>query len=294
MTEDRFDIVSPLRCMLGEGPVWDAGSQRIYWIDIIKGEIHLFDPLSKTTRTCRIQQPVGSIALRANGGMIGALESGFAFIDFDREILEEIVDPEQKMPNNRFNDGKCDPAGRFWAGTMNLDEKSPTGNLYMLDMDLTATLKITDVKISNGMAWDTSSDTFYYIDSPTSKVMAYDFNLWTGEISRKRAVIHIPGHMGYPDGMTIDEEGMLWIAFFEGWGVCRWNPHNGKLLERIKLPVSKVTSCCFGGRLLNEFYITTAKVHLNDSQLKEQPLAGALFVISDFGFRGRPAHTFGG
>ena len=244
--------------------------------------------------TCKLDQAIGSIAFRRQGGLIGAMKNGIFFIDFDRNTMQQVADPEASLPQNRFNDGKCDPAGRFWAGTMNLDEKSPTGNLYMVETTLTVSLKIPRTTISNGMAWNGRGDTYYFIDSPTFSVQAFDFEVQTGRISAPRKVVQIPQEMGYPDGMTIDQDDNLWIAFFNGWGVSQWDPRTGKCLHQVRIPVSQVSCCTFGGAGLQDLYISTASINLSAAALREQPLSGCLFVIPDCGARGKPAERFAG
>ena len=152
--------------------------------------------------------------------------------------------------------------------------------------------KIEGVSISNGMAWSADQKTYYYIDTPTHEVVAYDYEKVTGQISNKRVIIRIGDHEGHPDGMTIDSEDMLWIAHWNGWQLTRWNPKTGEKLHTIKMPVAKVTSCTFGGKDLDSLFITTAKVDLTDEELKQQPLAGSLFIIEQCGFKGVRAVEF--
>ena len=200
-----------------------------------------------------------------------------------------ISNPEPHLPGNRFNDGKCDPAGRFWAGTMSHTDEPEKGSLYLLDKDLSVTQKIENVSISNGLAWSPDQNTFYYIDTPTKKVAAFHFDKTNGNIENKRYVIQFSNNEGTPDGMTIDSEGMLWIAHWDGWQISRWNPATGEKIKTILLPVSRVTSCCFGGKNLDDLYITSASTGLSDDQLRKEPLAGSLFVIKNTGFHGLTA-----
>jgi sugar lactone lactonase YvrE len=285
-------IVMDHRCLLGEGPVWDAKRKVICWIDILNGIIHEYSPAQQTHQTIPVHQMIGSLAVCSNGNFIAALQNGFAFVDRKTGEIKMIANPEEQLPNNRFNEGKCDPAGRFWAGTMSLDEEAGAGNVYVIHHDLAPEKKIGTVTISNGMAWSLDQKTFYYIDTPTCKIVAYDYDKNTGHINNKRVIIKNDEKDGYPDGMTIDDEGMLWIAHWDGWQVTRWNPGTGEKLHSIKLPVAKVTSCSFGGDNLEDLYITSAKVGLTEGQLEKQPYAGALFVIQNCGFRGTPAFEF--
>jgi sugar lactone lactonase YvrE len=203
-----------------------------------------------------------------------------------------IANPEGHLPNNRFNDGKCDPAGRFWAGTMSINEEPNTGNVYMLGVDLSFEKKISGVSISNGMAWSADQRTFYYIDTPSFEVAAYSYDKTTGNISNKTTIMKILKEEGNPDGMTIDNEGMLWIAHWDGWQITRRDPQTGEKLLQISLPVSRVTSCCFGGENFADLYITSAREGLSDEDLQKQPLAGSLFVIRNCGYKGIPGFEF--
>lgn len=287
-----LEIITDHKCLLGEGPVWDATSKTIYWIDILNGQIHQYATEQQTHKTIHVHQMIGSLAVCTNGNMIAALQNGFALINQETHEIKMIADPENHLPNNRFNEGKCDPAGRFWAGTMSLSEDSGVGNVYMMQNGLAPVKKIESVSISNGMAWSSDYQTFYYIDSPTMQVVAYDYDKATGQISNKRTVVKIEKEEGIPDGMTIDNQGMLWIAHWDGWQVTRWNPHTGEKLYTIKLPVAKVTSCTFGGPTFEDLYITSANVGLSESELVQQPLAGSLFVLRNCGFKGLPAFEF--
>jgi sugar lactone lactonase YvrE len=220
------------------------------------------------------------------------MKSGLAFINRENGEVKLMYHPEVHLPENRFNDGKCDPAGRFWVGSMALSEKAGAGSLYMIEKDLMHSVKIAGVTISNGMAWSPDHRIFYYIDTPTFEVLAYDYDIITGNIRNKRVAIRIPKKEGFPDGMTIDKEGMLWIAHWEGWQVTRWNPHSGKMLLSIALPASKITSCTFGGNDLQDLYVTSAGIGLTEKQRGEQPLAGSLFIIKNCGYQGLETTAF--
>ena len=266
-TNAKLEIVVNQTCLLAESPVWDAKHKVICWVDILKGEIHEYSPEQKTHRTIEVHQMIGSIAVCTNGNFTAALQNGFAFIDRTTGEVKMIADLENHLPSNRFNDGKCDPTGRFWAGTMSLSEEPNAGSVYVIEKDLSITKRIESVTISNGMAWSVDHQTFYYIDTPTFEVVAYDYDKSTGQIINKKTVIKIPKEDGYPDGMTIDNKGMLWMAHWDGWQVTRWNPNSGEKLCCIELPVARVTSCIFGGENLEDLYITSAKVGLTKDEL---------------------------
>ena len=288
----QTDVVVEHKCFLGEGPVWDAKRKVICWLDILNGEIHEYATEQKMHKVIPVHQMIGSLAVCTNGNFIAALQNGFAFIDKISGEIKMIADPESYLSNNRFNEGKCDPAGRFWAGTMSLSEEPNAGSVYVVEKDLSITKRIESVTISNGLAWSINHKTFYFIDTPTFEVAAYDYNKYSGHISNKRTIIKIASEDGYPDGMTIDNEGMLWIAHWDGWQVTRWNPVSGEKIHSIQLPVSKVTSCTFGGENYGDLYITSAKIGLREDELEKQPLAGSLFVLRNCGFQGMPAFEF--
>ncbi|MFD2934171.1 SMP-30/gluconolactonase/LRE family protein [Spirosoma flavum] len=289
----QIRVVLDHQSLLAEGPVWDTRQSLICWIDILNGEIHQYEPAQKTHTTIQVNQMIGSLALcRTDQRFVAAVKDGFCFVDRQSGAVSMIANPEAALPNNRFNEGKCDPAGRFWAGTMSLTEEPKAGSLYMLNSDLAVVRKINQVSISNGLAWSMDHRIMYYIDTPTGKVMAYPFDKQTGLIGTGKIILTIPEEEGYPDGMTIDSEGMLWIAHWGGWQVTRWNPHTSELMQHLQLPVANVTSCTFGGRNLTDLYITTAKKGLSEIELQEQPLAGSLFVLPDCGITGVPAFDF--
>lgn len=289
-----WDIVSTHRCALGESPVWDKDKNRVLWVDILTGEIHHFYPESGRHDTDRTGQKTGAIALRKSGGLIAALENGFYEIDIDNRLQNLISNPEKHLPDNRFNDGKCDPTGRFWAGTMSMCDRPGTGKLYALEKDLSVTVKIENVSCSNGLAWSPDQKIFYYIDTLTQNVVAYDFEALTGHISNPEIAIQIPKAEGYPDGMTIDSEGMLWIAIWNGWKIARFNPFTGKKISEVKLPAAQITSCTFGGKDLTDLYVTSARTGLTGEQLNKQPYAGSLFMIGDTHCRGLETFEFMG
>ena len=288
----QTDVVVEHTCLLGEGPVWDAKHKAICWLDILNGEIHEYATEQKMHKVIPVHQLIGSLAVCTNGNFIAALQNGFAFINKISGEIKMIADPESHLPNNRFNEGKCDPAGRFWAGTMSLSEEPNAGSVYVVEKDLSITKRIESVTISNGMAWSINHKTFYFIDTPTFEVVAYDFNKHSGNINNKRTIIKIANEDGYPDGMTIDNEGMLWIAHWDGWQVTRWDPNSGEKIYSIQLPVAKVTSCTFGGENYGDLYITSAKVGLREDELEKQPLSGSLFILRNCGFKGMPAFEF--
>ncbi|MBK9317035.1 MAG: SMP-30/gluconolactonase/LRE family protein [Acidobacteria bacterium] len=283
------------RCLLGEGPVWDHRSQKLYWVDIESFDVHVIDPNGSEHGVINVGEYVGSLCVRGSGGLILALKSGFAALDPETGEVTPLADVESHLPGNRFNDGKCDPAGRFWAGTLALDEDhgEGKGNLYCLHADHRVELKAHGVWISNGLAWTRDQKTMYYIDSPHRTVRAYAYDVSTSEIADQGVAILVPEGMGYPDGMAIDSEDMLWIAHWDGSCVRRWNPRTAEVLATIEMPVARPTSCAFGGKDFDTLYITSASTRLSPEQLAAQPLAGGLFQCKP-GVRGMPMTEFAG
>lgn len=278
---------------LGEGPLWDEREARLYWIDILSGTLFQYDPSAKTNKAWDIGEHLGCLALREGGGLVMALQSGFAFFDLESEEIHPITDPESQLPGHRFNDGKCDPAGRFWAGTLSYDLKEGAGRLYCLNQDLTVDVKREGLTIPNGMSWNTKRDQFYFIDTPTRRVLSFDYDDTGGTIANPATVKEFDTNEGSPDGMTIDREGALWIALYGGYKVVRIDPASGETLFEIHLPVPQATSCTFGGIDFNELYMTTAREHMSKEDVERWPLSGSLFKIT-LPFKGRSASRFGG
>jgi sugar lactone lactonase YvrE len=294
------ELVLDAKVLLGEGPWWNARTGQLYWVDIEGCAVHVFDAVTGKDRRIDVGQMAGCVVGRKSGGVVVALQTGFYALDLETEELTPLVDPERHLPENRFNDGKCDSRGRFWAGTTRVAHDQQVGSLYRLDADLTVHRQLSDVWISNGLAWSSDDRTMYFIDSPTGQVVAFDFDADAGAIrgnKKRRLVIEIPKGGGSPDGMTIDEEGMLWIALWDGWRVIRVNPasrsERGAIIDEIKLPVARPTSCCFGGANLDELYITTASTRMPAEALAKQPLAGGLFRCKP-GVKGMPMVEFAG
>lgn len=287
------ELLLDAHASVGEGSIWDARHQRLFWVDITAGHLHLFDPTANSHRRFTLGQMVGTVVPRAQGGVMLGLHHGFATFDLDTEQLTFWSDPEADQPRNRFNDGKCDPAGRFWAGTLSLDRVEGAGSLYRLDPDGRVRTMLRGVSNSNGIVWSLDKRTLYYIDTPTLKVSAFDYDLAAGEITNRRTIITVPAEWGKPDGMTIDAEGMLWVALWGGWRVTRWDPNSGSLLSEIPVPAAQTSSCAFGGPNLDELYITTARIRISDDDLVKQPHAGGLFRARA-GVQGVPAFEFAG
>ena len=283
------ELVLDTHSLLGEGAIWDPATGRLYWVDIDPGLVHVYNPADGDNRTVKVGQPVGTIVPRAKGGTMVALRDGFGALDPGTGALELWSNPEAGIPGNRFNDGKCDPAGRFWAGTLG----TSGGALYRLDADRSVTKLFGGVKTSNGIVWTKDLKSMYYIDTGTGRVDAFDYDHATGAVANRRPAVTVPKETGRPDGCTLDAEGMLWVAMWEGWGVVRYNPATGQELSRVKVPVSRVTSVAFGGPDLKTLYITTSSYSLKEADKATQPHAGGLFKVVP-GVTGVPAVAYAG
>ncbi len=294
MINSNWQTVTEHKSLLGEGPVWDEQKQRIIWLDILNGTVHSFVPETSGYSFFRTGQLTGAVVLTNRDTLVGAMQNGFYELNEGDGSSRFITDPEAHLPENRFNDGKCDPQGRFWAGTMHIPETEATGNLYILDLEGNTHHRISGIGCSNGLAWNSAGDTMYYNDSPTREVVAYDFNAETAEITNRRVVFTVPEGNGFPDGMTIDAEDKLWVALWDGWKVIRIDPDKGEVIARIEMPAARITSVAFGGAGFTDLYITSARVGLPEEQLEKQPLAGSLFVIRNVGAQGLKSTRYAG
>ena len=262
---------------LGEGPIWEEEEQALYWLDIKSPAIHRFHPASAQTDTWSMPERIGCIVRRESGGFVVGLKSGFAFLDLPEGRIEKIKDPEPELPGNRLNDGKCDLQGRLWVGSMDDGEIHPTGGLYRLDADLSCHRMDGQYVVTNGPAFSPDGRVIYHTDSLGRTIYTHDLQE-DGTLSGKRPFVRFTEEEGYPDGMTTDVEGFLWVAHWGGWRVSRFTPE-GALDQTIFLPVSQVTSCVFGGPDLRALYITSASINLSEEASKKEPLAGSLFEL---------------
>ena len=277
---------------LGEGPLWVAAENALYWVDIRRQQVHrlLVDSGEKYTWT--FDQPVTSLALRQAGGFVGTVRAGFAAIDFATQTITPIVLPEDHLPGNRFNDGKVDSHGRFWAGSMDNGGKEATGSLYRLDPNLTVHQMDSGYTITNGPTFSTDGQTMYHNDTVKRTIYAFDLHN-DGTVGGKRPFIQLTDPAeGYPDGMTVDSQNCLWLAHYAGARLTRYSP-TGKVLQVVPLPVPNVTSCTFGGPTLDTLYITTACQEMSPAEMAQYPLAGSLFSYQP-GVTGLPTPFFKG
>jgi sugar lactone lactonase YvrE len=280
------------RAELGEGPVWDPIAGCLYFVDILRGHVHRVEPARRTWETFRVERMVGAAAPTDAGDLLLAVKDGFARLDVGTGIVQSIAHVDEDRSDIRMNDGKCDPAGRFWAGTMALDERSDAGHLYRLDPDGRIHTMVSGVSISNGLDWSDDGRLMYFIDSPTRSIDVFDFDAASGAIANRRSLVRIPREEGTPDGMTLDVDGYVWVALWGGGAVHRYAP-DGSRAAVVTVPTRYPTSCTFGGPDLRDLYITTASIKISDRERAEQPLAGAVFVARP-GVAGRPPHRFRG
>lgn len=262
---------------LGEGPVWVPEEQALYWVDILRPALQRWHPESGDYLYWKMPSEIGCFALREKGGAVLALKDGFAFLDFGNSMIDLIFNPESNQPYTRFNDGKCDRRGRFWAGTMDEDGKNFRGSLYRLNSFQEYHQIISGIGTSNGLGWSPDNRVMYYTDSKKRTIWVYDFDLESGAISNQHVFVTTPTDY-IPDGLTVDAEGYVWSAKWDGWKVVRYAPDGSVDLE-INLPVQRPTSCVFGGSDLTDLYITSASTGLSRAELAEQPLAGCIFIV---------------
>ncbi len=280
----------------GEGPIWDVERQRLLYVDIEDHKVVAYDPQADSEREWDVGERVGTVVPRSvetPDSVVIAGDKGFRFLDLESGGTDAIADPEpDKKPENRFNDGKCDPAGRFWAGTISTVKKQGDAALYMLDTDLRVHRKLGGVTNSNGICWSRDARTMFYIDTPRKAVLGFDFDLASGDIGNQRTVIDTEtlGIEGSPDGMTIDAGGHLWVAMCHGASVLEFDPVVGTCLRRIEVPAVETTACAFGGNDLQTLFITTG---LKSPPEEGEPDAGRLFSIRIPGVTGMPSVAFG-
>jgi sugar lactone lactonase YvrE len=283
-------VVHDERNRLGEGPTWDPASGGLLWVDILGGTVHRWDASGHGIRL-RCTGEVSAAIPRARGGLVLAVGHDLVLRDADGDS-RVVATVETEIPANRFNDCRCDPAGRVWAGTMSKTRTAGDGSLYRLTSGLELTQVLTGTTISNGIAWSPTGDQMYFVDSTTQRIDLFEFDLDRGELGTRRTFVEIPQADGLPDGLAVDVEGGVWVALFGGACVRRYGVQ-GRLDCEIKLPVTNPTCPAFGGEDLSTMYITSAQHRLTDAQLRAEPLAGCLFELRP-GVAGLPGTPFAG
>ena len=268
-------LVQAANALLGEGPSWSTAEGALYWVDVIRPAVFRYEPGRGQTAIWPLAGTVGCAATRAKGGLVLAAESRFVALDATNGATQILADAEPDMPHNRFNDGKVDRRGRLWAGTIDRRTEKPTGSLYRLDADLTVTRMESGVICSNGIGWSPDDRTMYFTDSMIRTIWAYDFDLETGDIANRRVFVRLADDDGVPDGLTVDAEGFVWSAVWDGWRIVRYAP-DGRIDREIPMPVQRPSSCMFGGTDLRTLYVTSACADLDATALSRGPRAGAL------------------
>jgi sugar lactone lactonase YvrE len=273
-----LELAFRTRSCVGEGPLWDEKSQCLLWVDVLEGKVFTYDPNSQLNVELEIGKHVGAIALTHSDKIMVAARDEIVSIDLNTSsitpILKVIID--EKF---RFNDGRVDARGRFVVGSMGYEPQPGTASLYSYTYPQEVETILANVGLSNGLSWSADSRFFYHIDTLTSQIAKHSYDLETGKVSDRKPLITFEKSEGSPDGMTIDREGNLWVAFWGGGCIRRISPE-GKIIGVFKLPISRVTSVAFGGENLSQLYITTASYLLNDDELLREPLAGSLFVMA--------------
>ncbi len=280
--QNKFEAVLEyeIQAKLGEGAIWNYSSNELYWIDIEGKKLHIYNPTEKQNRTIEMPCRIGTVVpSEEKNKAVVALEDGIYIVDTKTSEIKLLSDVESEINENRFNDGKCDPNGNLWVGSLHLAQTKPNANLYKIDASGKSEKMLDSITISNGIVWTKDSKTMYYIDTPKGTIRAFDFDPNTSSISNERVAVTVSKEDGFPDGMAIDENDMLWVGLWNGNAVAQYNPTTGKLIKKIKVPAHNVTACAFGGKDLNELYITTASVDMDEEEKKQYPLAGSIFKI---------------
>ncbi|MFN2644110.1 MAG: SMP-30/gluconolactonase/LRE family protein [Burkholderiales bacterium] len=280
------------RNVLGEGALWCVREQVLWWIDIANPALWRFEPRSGAVSHWPFAKPPGSFALREKGGFLFAFRAGFATLERPGGELKMLEPAGLELGDERFNDGRCDRAGRFWAGSMDRKLSRAIGALYRLDPSLLVTAMDRGFTISNGIGWSPDDRTMYFTDTPSCRIYRYDFDAASGAIGERLVFVQAEAGQGGPDGMTVDAEGCVWSAQFDRWCINRYTP-DGKLERSVRLPLQRPTSCAFGGPELATLYVTGACIGLDEATLAKQPYAGGVFPI-DVGVKGLPEPRFAG
>ncbi len=288
MNDLKISTVGTRSSKWGEGPIY--WKDHLFYVDIEGHCLICLNPETQKEEFWEIGERIGTVVPTQTDDLLCAGDSGIYRFDPSSNQKTNLADPEaNKRPENRFNDGKCDPSGRFWAGTISTVKKVGDANLYQLDTSGNLTLKVSGVTNSNGICWNASKTEMYYIDTPTQKIITYEFDDETGNLGDSQVAVNFAQLKveGSPDGMTIDQEGMLWVAMCHGGSILRLDPQSGKLLQKVELPCIETTACAFGGKNLDRLFITTGK---HKTLIEED--AGKIFVIDGLGLRGIPASPY--
>ena len=285
------ECIADVKAVLGEGPVWVEREGALYWVDIKGYKVFRYTVDGGALKSWSTPYRVCSLAPRAQGGFIAGTEDGFSKVDLAEDRFIPLANPEPDRVSNRFNDGKLDRHGRFWAGTMDNDERKASGALYRLGADRRWARVDDGYRVTNGPAFSPDGRLMYHNDSARQITYVFDLDE-AGEASNRRTFLQFEEGDGYPDGMTVDAEGCLWVAFWDGWCVRRFSPEGERIAE-LKMPVQRPTSCAFGGPDLDLLFVTSASIGLSGADRQSQAQAGGLFLVEP-GVRGLADTPFAG
>lgn len=284
----QIEMVANHRAFHGEGPVWDPHASKLRWVDMLAGDVLTTDPSTGGTQRLHVGEVAAAVRPRREGGLVVAIERGFALV----EPAEESVDPLDEVWSDkliRMNDGGCDPQGRFYCGSMALDESPGGGALHRLNPDRSVSTVLTDVTVSNGLAWSPDGSIVYYVDTACQRIDQFDFDAAAGTLHERRPLVNVPLEVGRPDGLTVDADGGIWLALWGGGALHRYTSE-GILDAKISIPVTNVTACSFGGEDLKDLYVTTSQLQAPPG---EKATAGALYRVQP-GVGGAPILEFAG
>lgn len=283
--------VVPYPAVLGEGPVWSERDASLYWVDIHRPAVHRWCAASGAHTERRLEEPASIAVPCASGGLLVATPRGLMRLGSGDGSLSLLSHPESGRPGNRYNDGRCDRLGRLWIGSMDRTAAPQQGSLFRVQGDGTATRMISGFTLPNGLGWSPDDRRMYVTETAAGTIYEYDFDLASGTIENRRPFIALDPARGKPDGLTVDADGCLWVALWDGWEVVRFSPQ-GREIQRVAVPVPRPTSCCFGGDGLTTLFITSARLRLDEQSLVEAPLSGAVFAVEVPGARGLPEAVF--
>ena len=286
----EISVALDVRVELGEGPIWDSSRGTLLFVDIMAGDVYEFDPVAGSHAIFDVGQPVSAVVPTVRGDWMMATRDGFARLDPHTGATSLAAIVENDRPENRMNDGYCDPRGRFWAGTMSTKHVPEAGALYRLDTNGAVTCMLQHVTTSNGIDWSRDGRLMYYVDTGTRRIDLFDFDAAAGTIANRRPLVTFADGEGKPDGLVLDADGCLWVALWDGGAIRRYTP-DGRLDRVVTMPVSRPTKCAFGGSDLSELFITSARPA--PSAGAAEPHAGSVFHCRP-GVRGRRAVLFGG
>ena len=275
----KAELAFKTDALLGEGAIWNHKENTLYWVDIEGKKLHIYDPNKQSDRFLATESSPGTVVPYTEKEAVIALVDGIYYIDLQTGTTRILSDVESNRPENRFNDGKCDPNGNLWVGSMHYDQSKAIASVYRVKRTGETTTLIENVTISNGIVWSKDKKTMYYIDTPTAVIKAFDFNPDTSEISNERIVVEVSPEDGFPDGMAIDENDHLWVGMWNGDAVAQYDPVCGELIRKVIVPAHNVTACAFGGDNLDTLYITTSSLDMTEEEQQKYPDAGSIFKV---------------